>query len=342
MEDGISEIIDKFSYEKFEWNNNAVLECIVDIGKHYQKNSRHKYYLISQYLRTVKNENSYQMNDSISYYLVNIRYTISFMEQQNQITQNKLDEDINIPKKLVDMEKISVCKIIEKLNKLYDHISLEEERYVQNSEMINKSVLNESELLAQKLNNSIEAFSEKVVKIESNLNVNIITIIGIFSAIIFVFFGGLTGLATVASGVVGMKNREDLYIPMLVIMTLGLIIFDIVFLLIYSIAKMVDKNIGRHVSTGRYPNIYGMEEVEEEEQKYYIVKRILSYGYSEEKGTRCKNKFFARCLRKSRCMWEEIKCFIINMSKILLLRYPHVAITNVALIISIIIIWNVK
>ncbi len=138
--------------------------------------------------------------------------------------------------------------------KIQDHISLEIIRFEDSLQESNKSYnrfkkeLSEFSDFLAKQTCDIEAYSKEV---ESRVNAGVTTILGIFAAFIIAAFGGITVYGNTIS------SFEGLNIYHIILMTLlfGMILFNVCFLLIYSVAKISNRNIGVAIET-MYRDVY--------------------------------------------------------------------------------------
>jgi len=73
----------------------------------------------------------------------------------------------------------------------------------------------------------------------TNLHSNFISILGIFASIIIAFFGGLNVLGSILNNIEKVSKYRLTFITTIT----GFIIFNIIFMLLYSVAKLTDKNI---------------------------------------------------------------------------------------------------
>lgn len=131
--------------------------------------------------------------------------------------------------------------------KLYDHIMLEVTRirlyhdYEKRENLIEdkidttKNELEQYRDLYYNLYGDIKNFNDQL----QNSNAQFISILGIFSAVVMVFFGGLSMLGNILSTINKASNIRIVFMASLT----GIIIFNVIFLLCYFIAKILDKNI---------------------------------------------------------------------------------------------------
>lgn len=97
-------------------------------------------------------------------------------------------------------------------------------------------------IITDELVDKVESMSGKV----NNAYSEFVSILGIFSAIVLVFFGGTSIFGSIIS------NMRGTYIYKCIIMCLltGVIIFDIIFMFIYFMAKLISKSIATTEESG--------------------------------------------------------------------------------------------
>lgn len=76
-----------------------------------------------------------------------------------------------------------------------------------------------------------------------NIQNEFIGILSIFSAIIIAFFGGIQVLGGVLSNI----KDTNFYILTMITIVVGLILFNVVYMLLYTISKIISKNIGVNI-----------------------------------------------------------------------------------------------
>lgn len=90
----------------------------------------------------------------------------------------------------------------------------------------------------------LESYSEKIDKHNDEINnwyTNIITILGLFAAIVVTFFGGLGAISSIFTNIDTISKYRLLFIVLLVVFAM----FNIVFMTLYYIAKISNKSIHR-------------------------------------------------------------------------------------------------
>ena len=304
--------------ENFCDDDEYIEKSITLIVEYYMKNGRHSYNTISKII----NSKLDQGEDSIIYILFNLKEFMALIK-----STEKYKKQIS----KISSKKYCLEEIVQKLEKLYDHISLEETRIKYNSKMVNESNMMIENNVMNKFNTTIIEFQNKLDQTTNSLNSNIITIVGLFSAIIFVFFGGLINLSNIVSGVLTIKTLDEIKVPLIVILSFGLIMFNTVFLLLYSVSKIVDKNIGCYVNYNR-PYYYAFDSGD----GYYSVSsgyKVLSKHRSYEEALNVAEK-------KNNCKIERLFSWISGVFVKIIFRFPHVFLMNLILIVSIIFLYK--
>ena len=294
------ELLSIFSSDTFSIEEDNLENILKDVVSYYVKHTRHQYHIVSQYV----NERMSESQDAISYILNNIDGMMAFLFYKKSVCEEVV----------ASISSMNVDDIILNLEKLYDHIALEEERINNNSAIIRRSNEQIEGNVINTFNSIMDSFQTKVDEISNSLNANIITVVGLFSAIIFVFFGGLTSLSDVINGVWKVKDKEELIIPLIIILVIGFIIFNTIFLLLYSIAKIVDKNIGSSVTGWN-------------SWWYYVGEMV---------GKCCKSKTEAERRAKKRNYLSRLKAIIQQIVKKIFFRFPYVVLINAIMILGII------
>lgn len=145
--------------------------------------------------------------------------------------------------------------IRECIRKLLDHTNLELAR-INYVSTIDDKIINASDI-----ENSINGVGvrvaeqeEKVEKLERSTDSaysNYISILGIFSAIVLVFFGGTTIFSNVISGMHETPVEKSILICVLT----GIVVYDIIFMFIYFLSKLLDRSISATSESVWWQNI---------------------------------------------------------------------------------------
>lgn len=206
------------------------LDLLCDIVKeYYTNNKRHKYSEVSAYLMET---------DDIEYLLENLR------QIQSRLGEYPEDEQISM-----------------KVFKLIDHITLELNRIKYNSknfsemnlQTMNAALLNAAKAVdnamlelrkeqSHKINLEVEEFREETKDLKNKVEDSysqFVSILGIFSAVVVVFFGGMTAFGELFANMHNIGRFKLAFITSLV----GLIVFNLVFMFLYVLAKLLKREI---------------------------------------------------------------------------------------------------
>lgn len=233
------------------------LDELCDIVRmYYTDNKRHKYSEISTYLMET---------DDIDYLLENLRRI------QNRVAEFKEDEEISI-----------------KVFKLIDHITLELNRTKYYSKSFTdmqvnamNSVLNQASKAISKANEELrqenfQKFDDEIKefrdetsglkdKVEDSYS-QFVSILGIFSAVVLVFFGGMTAFGSLFSNMQNIGRYKLVFTVALV----GMIIFNLIFMFLYVLAKLIKRDIAAS----------SMEQIAGKNKMLLWLKRVwLRYPY---------------------------------------------------------------
>ena len=137
--------------ENFCDDDEYIEKSITLIVEYYMKNGRHSYSTISKII----NSKLDQGEDSIIYILFNIK------EFMILIKSKKYEEQIS----KISSKKYCLEDIVQKLEKLYDHISLEETRIKYNYKMVNNSNTMIENNVMNQFNTTIIEFQNKLDEI---------------------------------------------------------------------------------------------------------------------------------------------------------------------------------
>ena len=225
---------------KLKMFDNDIEEVIKDLITFYYKNGRHRYSLISQFLI----ENAYNQ-DILEGLLIRIDMIEDFL------TSNKgyIDECVCVFK--YDKSKINLSEFEKSFKKLKDHIELEDYRNKALKSEQESFVRRQTEELQQAINTSAQNFVNKTELLENKLNTGFISILGIFAAIIIAFFGGISAVNTIFSGLTNpsISSWKIIFFGGLS----GIIVFNIIFMFLYFLSKFVDKNLCCRRSNNKDP-----------------------------------------------------------------------------------------
>ena len=132
-------------------------------------------------------------------------------------------------------------EIQDQLFKLCDHLNLEIGRWNYYSQ--NEHKIEDVETKTTNLNNELKDATEKLEKASeqaSSMQTEVIAVLSIFAGIAFVFSGGLSFLGSAMTSVNEAKHYE---VVVLTTIICGLVIFNTIFLLMYLVGKITNRNI---------------------------------------------------------------------------------------------------
>lgn len=295
--------------EELRCKINNIDEIVKDFIRFYWKNHRHRYAKVAKYIN-----DKAVYDEQIAYFILSNIMTIKNYCMGNKEKVCELIKDI-----INDSEsEFNYDKLIENLEKLQDHIELETQR-------INFSQNRENSIfsgLINQMNNSIQSakndIDEKSNKIEDRLNTTVITTLGIFSAIVVVFFGGLGSIGSIFSNLKGISKYRIVF----TISLEGFVMFNSIFLLLYCVAKIMNKDIG----TNKWPP-FNLQE------NYYKLK--YEYDNIDKSDTENLNEIKQQIVKAKKRLSKYENSFNCGFLK-LVTRYPIVFWVNTFLIFLII------
>lgn len=166
-------------------------------------------------------------------------------KNKNTDSLEKLSANLESIRLYVEQDFVSGRKefqaIYDQINKLFDHINTEIGRwnyYSQNEQKI-EDVKCQSVSLSASITVARHEL-EKASKQASSIQTELIAVLSIFAAIVVTFSGGFTFLGSVMTSINGVKYYE---IVVMVAIICGMVIFNTIFLLMYLVGKITDRNI---------------------------------------------------------------------------------------------------
>lgn len=221
-----SDLLDGFLHKLAECTNitSDADELIGTVAEIYEGGYRHLYSEIGQTIQKMSND----LRGSLTENLENLRETIS-------------ERCLVNPGAYPDYVYSSVLK-------LSDHINLEIQRNASAEQLENS--LRETKLLVSELrDNTVSAqrnldnISKHYTEIESEIrrhNVETVTVLAIFAAVVLAFSGGVA----VLGNAVGNVNSDNLTSISFVVLLTGIVLFDIVTVLMMYVFSLTDRFAG--------------------------------------------------------------------------------------------------
>lgn len=238
--------------DKIEHTNNTIerlLSSLIELDATDSKYDEDVKQLRDRFIDYYK-ENERHLYSDISRFLYE---KLSADDEENSAYLYENISNVHTLLKIYDKEHNS--EFAKNISKLDDHIKLEQLRFSELSEKeqkINNELSNKITTFRQDFSKLTSDFEDQKKNFEDQknklkdqkknidgLNSQIIAILGIFSAIIITFFGGINFL----QGTLSAMNTANTYKLVLVVSLVGLVMFNIIFLLLNFIAKLTNKPI---------------------------------------------------------------------------------------------------
>lgn len=222
---------------------DSLLEEII---RFYLINKRHRYSEVAIFVgkKVLSDE------QVISYITLNLDMIIEYLSINRKIVNEMIDKIKSNTS--YETQEFSCDDIEIKLGKLKDHLLLELERIrfsINREKVISTNMVNE---LNKSVSSAKDRLDESTKQLEDKMNNSVVSSLGIFSAVILSFFGGLSVLGSVFSNL--SSEKVSIYRLSFMSSLTGFILFNVIFLLLYVLGKILDKNIGGVCSYDEYWN----------------------------------------------------------------------------------------
>lgn len=244
--------------------DNKIRTIGLNLIQYYKDKGRHSYSEVSTFLYSIK-------EDRYDYIYENIKKVSEYLDEY--------DKDNNTSYK-------------SKIVKLEDHIKLELIRMdsMRKIDDLTEKIEVETNDYEEKFNELKDVYNNQKENIEG-LNNQIISIIGIFSAIVITFFGGINFIESVLNSI----GQVSKYRFVLATFIVGFVMFNTIFMLLNFIAKLTDKNIRSYC-------------------EHYVEENKCNPN--------CKNKKYVKCVKlKHPTIYWVNTVFIIGVIGITLMYY---------------------
>lgn len=175
-------------------------------------------------------------------------------------------------------------KLNEAVTKLYDHISLDIARlkYIKAVDRrvddTGNNLYAQIDMAQKEFRETKREFDEAKETIDdtskkiNNAYSEFVSILGIFSAIVLVFFGGTSIFGNISS----VLQSNGLYVALVVLLVAGVIVFDLIFMFIYFLAKLLDRNISASSEPVYWKNL--MERFRDRYPIVFCVNMVVFIG----------------------------------------------------------------
>ena len=178
---------------------------------------------------------------------------LEIARQDNDYSIDYLSENLESLRVFVENDYVSNNKrytsLYPILEKLCDHLNLEISRwsyYSQNEHRI-EDISSKTDSMTKSLASAQESL-EAASKQASSMQTEVISVLSIFAGIAFVFSGGMSFLG---SAITSINNATNYELVVLVILLCGLVMFNTIFLMMYLVGRITNRNICTHCKNQR-------------------------------------------------------------------------------------------
>lgn len=169
---------------------------------------------------------------------------VEIFKDENNHNQEYLSTNLELFRKYIESDYINANKefqdIYDNVNKLCDHLNLEIARMLYYSQT-NEKILG-LEVNSKKLNNDLNSSRkelEAATKRAASIQTELIAVLSIFSAIVMTFSGSFSFLGSALTSI----ENTVIFKAILICIVCGMVLFNTVFLLLYLVSKLTERNI---------------------------------------------------------------------------------------------------
>lgn len=215
----LKDIILELSKELLE-NNEMILQYINRLRKIYEDGFKHKYSDFFPIILDVWKDGNLYVKE---YLMDNLETLDTYLE--NMVSQGNYEYE----------------NLYEKFHKLVDHLNLQIAQLTYShvnesrSEQL-KSQLEESNTALKMANEGIEKANNQASQMQGQL----VSVLGIFSTVVLGFSGGLSFLSSSITSISEVQYPESTVLALIIC---GIIIFNVLSFMLYIISCIIDKNI---------------------------------------------------------------------------------------------------
>lgn len=216
----LKEIILELSEKLLEDDDEMTLQYIKRLRKIYQDGFKHKYSDFFPIILDIRKDSNSYVEE---YLLDNLESIDIYLE--NMVSKGN-DEYENL---------------YEKFHKLIDHLNLQIAQLTYSrlneikSEQL-KSQFEESRALLVKSNIAVEKANNQASQMQGQM----VSVLGIFSTVVLGFSGGLSFLSSSITSISKAQYPESIVLALIIC---GIIIFNVLSFMLYIISRIIDKNI---------------------------------------------------------------------------------------------------
>ncbi len=197
---------------------------------------------IEEFIEEIANSKGHELVDKLEDFnnsfkddkIIEYAYIVEKVYSLSEDKVEGLSEKIDILKR--EIRNNYKFEIYENLQKILENIKLDLARRKETKS--NEQKMHRFEVTLKKYEQEKEEFSKKVDQSEGNIEktqAQIITILSIFAGIIIAFFGGTSLLGHAIENF----NESNKFMSYVLVIIIGLVMFNVIYLLLYSISKLV-------------------------------------------------------------------------------------------------------
>lgn len=197
---------------------------------------------IEEFIEEIANSKGHELVDKLEDFnnsfkddkIIEYAYIVEKVYSLSEDKVEGLSEKIDILKREIRNNYKFV--ISENLQKILENVKLDLARRKETKS--NEQKMHKFEATLKKYEDEKREFSKKVNQSESNIEktqAQIITILSIFAGIIIAFFGGTSLLGNAIENF----NESNKFMSYVLVIIIGLVMFNVIYLLLYSISKLV-------------------------------------------------------------------------------------------------------
>lgn len=230
----LSEIIYLLSELVFDSNGNDQLEIIQELHMIYKDGFKHSYSDLFPVILNILDEENQYSTEFLTNNLNSIREILEVDYSNGKHEYNDIYAQFT---KLCDHLNLQISE----LTVFWKVRSMEKDMKVYMDTVDDKlnHVTNEISLADKKLDEANKGLVTATKKADS-LQTELIAVLSIFAAIVITFSGGFTFLGSVMTSIKDVKYIEGVVLATLVC---GIVIFNTIFLLMYLVSKITERNI---------------------------------------------------------------------------------------------------
>lgn len=192
---------------------------------------RHSYSDLNKYLLVLNEKEPKDLTTLTA----NLDYILSYLESREN--DKKYQDLKSCLYKLVDHIKLETIRIIDIYNQFRKEAQDASKSYVEAYKLSEQAKIDLLE--ANKLSQQAKTDADEAIENSKNLKTEVVSILGIFSAVVLAFIGGMT----FSSSVLETMAKASIYRVSLLAVVCGFVLINTMFTLMYVIAKITGHDI---------------------------------------------------------------------------------------------------